>query len=58
MACLRTALLRMPCGMQFTIAKPERMIQEIIDALNEYVIGVTNETYEYFDRENKTRARF
>lgn len=44
--------------MQFTIAKPERMIQEIIDTLNEYVIGVTNETYEYFDRENKRRARF
>lgn len=35
-------------GMQFTMPDYEHTIQEILDALQEYAIGITNETYEHF----------
>ena len=35
-------------GMQLARAESELTVQEILDALEEYVTGVTNETHERF----------
>lgn len=46
--CLSGAIMKIDQGMHFTADESERTISEIIDAMEKYTIGATNETYERF----------
>ena len=57
--CLGDDAMKIYQSMQFETAELKQTIQEIIDALEKYAIGVTNETNElfWFGRKSRTRVK-
>ena len=46
--CLGDDAMRIYQGIQFDTPDSDRTVQDILQALSEYVVGIVNETYEIF----------